>query len=63
MPESAPINNRIMIAGVTDLILLLIPSMITFHPAYLLRQEHQKIYSWADLKEIKKKIIEFKLNF
>ena len=37
-------------------------TMITFHPAYLLRQEDQKKYSWADLKEIKKKIIEFKLN-
>ena len=29
--------------------------MITFHPAYLLRQPEQKKYSWADLKEIKKK--------
>ena len=31
-------------------------SMITFHPAYLLRQPEQKKYSWADLKEIRKKI-------
>ena len=31
-------------------------TMITFHPAYLLRQADQKKYSWADLKEIKKKI-------
>ena len=30
--------------------------MATFHPAYLLRQEDQKKYSWADLKEIRKKI-------
>ena len=30
--------------------------MITFHPAYLLRQPDQKKYSWADLKEIRKKI-------
>ena len=30
--------------------------IITFHPAYLLRQPDQKKYSWADLKEIKKKI-------
>ena len=30
--------------------------MITFHPAYLLRQADQKKYSWADLKEIRKKI-------
>ena len=29
--------------------------MITFHPAYLLRQADQKKYSWVDLKEIKKK--------
>tara|TARA_B100001559_G_scaffold158972_1_gene133333 strand:- start:489 stop:1193 length:705 start_codon:yes stop_codon:yes gene_type:complete len=31
-------------------------TMITFHPAYLLRQADQKKYSWADLKEIRKKI-------
>jgi len=36
--------------------------MITFHPAYLLRQSDQKKYSWADLKEIKKKIDELKLK-
>ncbi len=30
--------------------------MITFHPAYLLRQADQKKYSWSDLKEIRKKI-------
>ena len=30
--------------------------MITFHPAYLLRQSDQKKFSWADLKEIRKKI-------
>ena len=30
--------------------------MITFHPAYLLRQPEQKKYSWNDLKEIRKKI-------
>ena len=32
-------------------------TMITFHPAYLLRQADQKKYSWADLKEIKKKLM------
>jgi len=37
-------------------------TMITFHPAYLLRQADQKKYSWADLKEIKKKIDELKLK-
>ena len=31
-------------------------AMITFHPAYLLRQPDQKKYSWSDLKEIKIKI-------
>ena len=37
-------------------------TMITFHPAYLLRQADKKKYSWADLKEIKKKIDELKLK-
>ena len=36
--------------------------MITFHPAYLLRQADQKKYSWSDLKEIRKKIDELKLK-
>ena len=31
-------------------------TMITFHPAYLLRLSDQKKYSWLDLKEIRKKI-------
>ncbi len=38
-------------------------TMITFHPAYLLRQVDQKKYSWEDLKKIKKKIEEMGLNF
>ena len=38
-------------------------TMITFHPAYLLRQADQKKYSWDDLKKIKKKIEEMGLNF
>ena len=38
-------------------------SMITFHPAYLLRQADQKKYSWIDLKKIRKKIDELKLTF
>ena len=37
-------------------------TMITFHPAYLLRQADQKKYSWIDLKEIRKKIDELKIN-
>ena len=36
--------------------------IITFHPAYLLRQADQKKYSWADLKEIRKKIDLLKLK-
>ena len=37
-------------------------TIITFHPAYLLRQADQKKYSWADLKKIRKKIDELKLK-
>ena len=37
-------------------------TIITFHPAYLLRQADQKKYSWTDLKEIKKKIYELNIN-
>ena len=37
-------------------------SIITFHPAYLLRQPEQKKYSWSDLKEIKKNIDELNIN-
>ena len=37
-------------------------TIITFHPAYLLRQPDQKKYSWSDLKEIRKKIDELNLN-
>ena len=36
--------------------------IITFNPAYLLRQADQKKYSWADLKEIRKKIDTLKLK-
>ena len=37
-------------------------AMITFHPAYLLRQADQKKYAWVDLKEIRKKIDALKLK-
>ena len=37
-------------------------TIITFHPAYLLRQPDQKKYSWLDLKEIRKKIDEMSLK-
>ena len=36
-------------------------TMITFHPAYLLRQPEQKKNSWEDLKMIKKRIDELKI--
>ena len=38
-------------------------TILTFHPAYLLRQPDQKKYSWIDLKMIKKKIDEMKIIF
>ena len=34
----------------------------SFHPAFLMRQPDQKKYAWEDLKMIKKKISEFKIN-
>ena len=37
-------------------------TILTFHPAYLLRQPDQKKYSWIDLKMIKKKIDELKIK-
>ena len=37
-------------------------TIITFHPAYLLRQAEQKKYSWADLKQIRKKIDELRIS-
>ena len=37
-------------------------TIITFHPAYLLRQADQKKYSWADLKKIRKKIDELSIK-
>ena len=36
--------------------------IITFNPSYLLRAPENKKYSWEDLKKIKKKIIDLKLN-
>ena len=37
-------------------------SILTFHPAYLLRQPDQKKFSWEDLKNIRNKIDELKIN-
>jgi uracil-DNA glycosylase family 4 len=36
--------------------------IITFNPSYLLRAPENKKYSWVDLKKIKEKIIDLKLN-
>ncbi len=36
-------------------------TILTFHPAYLLRQPDQKKFSWADLKMIRKRIDELKI--
>ena len=36
--------------------------IITFNPSYLLRAPENKKYSWEDLKQIKQKIIDLKLN-
>ena len=37
------------------------PVLITFNPSYLIRFPEKKKYSWADLKELKKKISEMKI--
>ena len=34
----------------------------SFHPAFLMRQPHQKKLSWVDLKMIRKKILDLKIN-
>ena len=36
--------------------------IITFNPSYLLRAPENKKHSWEDLKKIKKKIVDLKLN-
>ena len=36
--------------------------IISFHPAYLMRQPDQKKYAWEDLKMIRKKISELKIK-
>ena len=40
----------------------IIKTMITFHPAYLLRQPDQKKFSWEDLKLIRKELDKFNLD-
>ena len=37
-------------------------TILTFHPAYLLRQPDQKKFSWEDLKNIRKKIDELNIK-
>ena len=36
--------------------------ILSFHPAFLLRQPDQKKNSWIDLKRIKKKILDLRIN-
>ena len=36
-------------------------TILTFHPAYLLRQPDQKKFSWEDLKMIRKRIDELNI--
>ena len=36
--------------------------IVSFHPAFLMRQPDQKKKSWTDLKMIKKKILDLKIN-
>ena len=36
--------------------------IISFHPAFLMRQPDQKKLSWLDLKMIRKKIVDLKIN-
>ena len=38
------------------------PFIITFSPSYLIRFPDNKKYSWEDLKKIRQKIIDLKLN-
>ena len=39
------------------------PVMITFNPSYLIRFPENKKYSWEDLKRIRQKIQDLKINF
>ena len=38
------------------------PLMVTFSPSYLIRVPENKKFSWEDLKKIRKKIEELKIN-
>ena len=38
------------------------PIMITFNPSYLIRFPENKKYSWEDLKRIKQKILDLRIN-
>ena len=38
------------------------PVMITFNPSYLIRFPENKKYSWEDLKRIRQKIQDLKIN-
>ncbi len=36
--------------------------IVSFHPAFLMRQPNQKKYAWIDLKMVRKKILELKIK-
>jgi uracil-DNA glycosylase family 4 len=36
--------------------------IVSFHPAFLMRQPNQKVMSWIDLKMIRKKILDLKIK-
>ena len=38
------------------------PIMITFNPSYLMRFPENKKFSWEDLKRIKQKILDLKIQ-
>ena len=39
------------------------PLMITYNPSYLIRFPENKKFSWEDLKKIKQKILDLKIQF
>jgi len=66
MESLTGLNNKISIErGIWKEIIVKNTSynvIITFNPSYLLRVPENKKYSWEDLKKIKQKIVDLKLN-
>ena len=64
---NAIIGNEIVISKARQMDIKKIGDIETtviasFHPAFLMRQPDQKKYAWEDLKMIRKKISELKIN-